>query len=723
MEVAPVTLTQNGLQPYQSSNEHLLAGLAYAETRVRWAIDRAQAEGLLSDDKFRGLYLTEDLIEQVLLQPIGMAGWNGRSPHNNRHQQWQQNIQSAYAQWQQCRQLTADDIFFRLEWVQQCFDLLTTELDILLLTLAPELDRRFERLYAYLQDDVTQQRPTVDLLLNLLTESVAEKMELRGLFLANGRLLSHRLIHLYQDGPRSEHSFTAQFVRPSTTILNYLLGHTQISPQIKESARLTTTDDFTPRPWFKGPFWQQIVEASEKQPCFSFVGKYGMGRREAALSIAHARQQPLLEVNLVRLAKLEEGVDEGLGMVMRDGRLHKAILYITRWDTVLNENLHPKTAVLDKLLTYNDLVIVAGQKRWQPRAHQHQRPIYTVPFPHLEYVDRLRIWQHYLGDQPNIELSTLANHFQFTPGQVEDAVLTARDMAEWQGETLQTIHLLKASRAHSNQKLADLATKAKSRHNWDDLILPPDPLAQLHEIVNQARNRPTVHDKWGFGSKLLGRGISALFTGEPGTGKTMSSGIISGELGLDLYKVDLSALVSKYIGETEKNLDRVFTEANTSNAVLFFDEADSIFGKRSEVKDSHDRYANLEISYLLQRIEAYDGIAILATNMRANLDEAFTRRFDFITDFPFPDAEYREAIWRIHFPPQLPLADDIDLPLLARRFRLAGGNIRKIILAAAFLAARDNEATLSMHYILHAARREYQKMGRLIEESLFEEQT
>jgi len=294
-------------------------------------------------------------------------------------------------------------------------------------------------------------------------------------------------------------------------------------------------------------------------------------------------------------------------------------------------------------------------------------------------------------------------------------------MAAWQNEPLRTIHLLESSRAHSNQKLADLATKARPRHDWNDLILPPDPLAQLHEITNQARNRPTVHDQWGFAKKLMGRGISALFTGEPGTGKTMSAGIIARELGLDLYKVDLSALVSKYIGETEKNLDRVFTEANTSNAVLFFDEADSIFGKRSEVKDSHDRYANLEISYLLQRIEAYDGIAILATNMRANLDEAFTRRFDFITDFPFPDAEYREDIWRIHFPPEMPLANDIDIPLLARRFRLAGGNIGKIILAAAFLTAQSGEKALSMHHILHAARREYQKMGRLIEESLFEE--
>lgn len=198
----------------------------------------------------------------------------------------------------------------------------------------------------------------------------------------------------------------------------------------------------------------------------------------------------------------------------------------------------------------------------------------------------------------------------------------------------------------------------------------------------------------------------------------MSADIIAGTLGLDLYKVDLSTLVSKYVGETEKNLDHIFREAATSNAVLFFDEADAIFGKRSEVKDSHDRYANIEISYLLQRMETYDGVVILATNMRANLDEAFTRRLHFAIEFPFPEAADREHIWRVTVPEELPLADDVDFGLLAQRFRIAGGNIRNIILAAAFLAAEAGEP-LGLAHMLHATRREYQKMGRLIDESLF----
>ncbi|MEM7797783.1 MAG: ATP-binding protein, partial [Chloroflexota bacterium] len=392
---------------------------------------------------------------------------------------------------------------------------------------------------------------------------------------------------------------------------------------------------------------------------------------------------------------------------------------VTGWHGILKDHQPPR-ALLDLLLSSSASMVLAGEKLWQFRQQKAtDRPILTYRFEKLAYRERLQVWKQFAGDAgAELPLVELANHFQFTPGQIRDAVYTARNIARWENQPLSKHHLLEASRSHSNQNLAELAKKVTITVGWEDLILPEDPLTQLKELTNQARNRPTVHDAWGFGRKLPGRGLSALFTGEPGTGKTMSAGIIAQDLGLDLYKVDLSSLVSKYIGETEKNLDRVFTEANTSNAVLFFDEADSIFGKRSEVKDSHDRYANLEISYLLQRVESYDGISILATNMRSNLDEAFTRRFDFITDFPFPDPGYREKIWQIHFPSDTPIADDIDIPLLATRFRLAGGNIRKIVLSAAFLAAQDGEP-ISMQHMLHAVKREYQKMGRLIEDELF----
>ena len=245
-------------------------------------------------------------------------------------------------------------------------------------------------------------------------------------------------------------------------------------------------------------------------------------------------------------------------------------------------------------------------------------------------------------------------------------------------------------------------------------MLPVDSTQQLHEICEQVRHRARVFEAWEFDRKLsLGKGLNALFCGPSGTGKTMAAGIVARELGLDLYKIELSGVVSKYIGETEKNLARVFDEAEATSAILFFDEADALFGKRSEVKDAHDRYANVETSYLLQRMEEYEGISILATNLRRNMDDAFVRRIAFVVQFPEPEEPERLRIWQGVFPEALPRRDDIDLAFMARQFKLSGGHIKNIALSAAFLSATDGTA-MSMRHIVRATRRELQKMGKSV---------
>jgi len=221
-----------------------------------------------------------------------------------------------------------------------------------------------------------------------------------------------------------------------------------------------------------------------------------------------------------------------------------------------------------------------------------------------------------------------------------------------------------------------------------------------------------VYGRWGFARKIAhGRGLNVLFSGPPGTGKTMAADILANDLYLPLYQIDLSQVVSKYIGETEKNLERIFSAAQSANAILFFDEADALFGKRSEVRDAHDRYANIEVGYLLQKMEEYEGVAILATNLRSHMDEAFVRRMQAIVEFPFPDETHRRRIWECLFPQEAPLADDVDFALLAREVKLAGGNIKNIGLAAAFYAAADGRA-IAMDDLLRAVRREHQKLGR-----------
>jgi SpoVK/Ycf46/Vps4 family AAA+-type ATPase len=258
--------------------------------------------------------------------------------------------------------------------------------------------------------------------------------------------------------------------------------------------------------------------------------------------------------------------------------------------------------------------------------------------------------------------------------------------------------------------LDSLAQRLEPKATWDDLVLPDEPMGLMRQIASQIRDRHKVYDEWGFARTMnRGFGISALFSGESGTGKTMAAEVIANDLQLNLYRIDLSAVVSKYIGETEKNLRRLFDAAERGGAILFFDEADALFGKRSEVKDSHDRYANIEINYLLQRMEAFSGLAILATNMKSALDTAFARRLRFVVNLPYPGIKERKLIWQRALPVETP-TKDLDFERLAR-LSLSGGNIQSIALNAAFMAA-SNGQTVTMPILMSAARAELRKLDR-----------
>jgi SpoVK/Ycf46/Vps4 family AAA+-type ATPase len=287
------------------------------------------------------------------------------------------------------------------------------------------------------------------------------------------------------------------------------------------------------------------------------------------------------------------------------------------------------------------------------------------------------------------------------------------------GRHVDAADLCAGARSQNGAGLERLARRIEPRVGWRDLVLPDPVLARLRELAARARHRDIVLDEWRLGRRALGgRGITGLFAGDSGTGKTMSAEVVAGDLGLDLYVIDLSTVVDKYIGETEKNLDRIFVEAEGVNGVLLFDEADALFGKRSEVKDARDRYANVEVAYLLQRMELFDGIAILTTNLRANVDEAFTRRLDVVVDFPTPEADDRLHLWKQFLGVGLPVAGDVDVDFLAESFELSGGNIRNIALTAAYLAA-DGDRAVSMADLVVGTEREYRKLGRLCVESEF----
>jgi SpoVK/Ycf46/Vps4 family AAA+-type ATPase len=301
-----------------------------------------------------------------------------------------------------------------------------------------------------------------------------------------------------------------------------------------------------------------------------------------------------------------------------------------------------------------------------------------------------------------------------TSRAVRAAARTARALAAVDHSAVTAEHIHRGARLENVASMGAGVRRVEPAVGWHDLVLPAEPSGQLHELVDRVRHRDRVLGTWRLrtgGGR--GRGVTALFAGESGTGKTLAAEVVARELGLDLFVTELSALVDKYVGETEKNLERLFAQAERVNAVLLFDEADAVFGKRSETRDSHDRYANMESSYLLQRLESFDGVAVLTTNLRGNIDDAFTRRFDLVVDFPFPDKELRRELWAGCLSAPVPVAGDIDLDQVADDFELAGGSIRAAAITAAYLAAAAGRP-VGMGDILDGARREYRKLGRLV---------
>ncbi|HJU55667.1 MAG TPA: ATP-binding protein, partial [Pyrinomonadaceae bacterium] len=375
------------------------------------------------------------------------------------------------------------------------------------------------------------------------------------------------------------------------------------------------------------------------------------------------------------------------------------------------ENTH---AVLSFIESVRGMLFVAGREILRPR----QRPALRLDVRKPSAAEQRELWHKVLGplaQELNGELELLTSHFDFGMETIRAASVQAREGFVRESDVAPGPVLWDACRVQGRMRLDDLAQHIEPRAAWEDLVLPEHQLRSLREIAAHVRRRAKVYETWGFASKgTRGLGISALFTGASGTGKTMAAEVLANELRLDLYRIDLSQVVSKYIGETEKNLRRVFDAAEESGAVLLFDEADALFGKRSEVKDSHDRYANIEVSYLLQRMEEYRGLAVLTTNLKTALDKAFLRRLRFVVQFPFPDAVARARIWEKIFPPDTPTTN-LDAKKLAR-LSIAGGNIRNIALNAAFLAADEN-ASVTMAHLLRAARGEYEKLEKPLTET------
>ena len=611
-------------------------------------------------------------------------------------------------------------------WLRTTYGLSEFELDVVLLALAPELDLRYEKVFGYLQDDVGQRLPTVALALELLTADARQKTSCRAVFAADAPLVRHRVLALTSNPRNPSASVLARYLQIDAQIVDALLGITALDPRLRVSCELSRPQpgclDEALRAEVADSLLHMAADAWAHHPLtLYFRGAPGTGRRAAAQWIAGRLGVPLLTVHAGLLAH-DHTVDDELAVVFRAASLHGALLFIDEFE-MFGDHDHDRGAVSAmferRLAAHTGVTIVAGTRDWVPRGRD-VLGIVVVPFLVPEVGSRRAVWaaellDHRIDASPR-DIDALASRFRFTAGQIRDAVRTA---AHWQGVagadvTLTVGQLFASARGQCGSALAALARKVEPIYGWDDIVLPADVTAQLHELCLRVTHGDRVMGEWGFDRMMSqGKGITALFSGPPGTGKTMAAEVIANDLGIDLYRVDLSSVVSKYIGETEKNLDAIFTAALQANACLLFDEADAIFGKRSEVRDSHDRYANLEISYLLQRMEQYDGLAVLTTNRRHYLDDAFMRRLHFVIDFPLPSEDDRLRIWQIRIPPEAPRDPLVDLVFLAKAYPLPGGNISSATLRAAFLAAAA-DSPITMTHLLSAVEQEYRKVGKVV---------
>jgi len=661
---------------------------------------------------FRGLYLDREQVNRLLSREVGTP----RFPL----------VQASL-------EPMADDLpsgESGLARIIESFGLSAFDADVVLLALAPEIDLRYEKIYSYLQDDVTRKRPTVELALNLLCASLEEKLERRIHFSSSGTLVKKRLLQVVSDPNQAEPSSLAHYFKLDDQMKRLLLGEPGLDERLAGFCQLVEPEvDWESVPL--DPETRQSLarlaldsRSSTKGLHLYFQGRGGPEKRESAEGLAALLDTKLLVAKIDRFPE-NSNPDLLSSLLVREAQLQGAVIFVSTLDDFHGaESSTRRRSLMEGLAQHQGITILAGRGSWDPLTTP-AAGVVPIEFEVPDFRQRYAKWESELdrlGAQVNAnDVETLAGRFRLTPFQIRQAVASAQASCKWRlarsdsDETPAMPTLDELSAAARNQcghELADLARKIEPRYSWTDLILSPDPKAQLREICFQAECRPLVYEQWGFDRKLsLGKGLNVLFAGPPGTGKTMAAEVIAHELRLDLYRIDLSQVVSKYIGETEKNLDRIFTAAENSNAILFFDEADALFGKRSEVRDSHDRYANIEISYLLQKMEEYQGISILATNLRQNLDDAFVRRLQAIVEFPFPDEEYRRRIWESVFPEETPVAKDVRFDLLAREVKLAGGNIKNMAVAAAFYAAADGAVVRTAH-LIQAAHREHQKLAR-----------
>ncbi len=680
--------------------------LARLDARIARAILRLRARYELSLDELRGLYISDEQVDDLLRTETGNAA-------DDAHHVDIADLRACaqYSPWSQ---------------VADALPLSDDERDLLLLCAAPELDAKYETLFAYLNNDVTRRLPTAELAARLFARDETHAIVLRGLLAPGAQLLARGAVEVASG--QSELPRAQRGLRAVPALAGWLQGLPWVDERL--DGMIQPADAAWPAE-APGPLpdLRRLIEDGNPLPQMVFTAASAVDASRAAQALFARAEWPALVLDLAALAAAPAPRDaiaaaELMQQVLGVGILASPLDALFDTDGRVVESA---AAPLRRLASESPALILAASEgsRWRQLLSETQGLEVHLPEPDAR--TRRRIWRSALGALDGAapaaaQVDALADRFVLGPHRIRQAVVAASQAARLAGESAPSPRqLFAAARAASTDRSGGMTSRVTTPFDWEDLMVPADVRERLNDLVGAIQQRYRVLDEWGFAARVgVARGIKALFAGPSGTGKTMAAGIVARTLELELQRIELAQVTSKYIGETEKNLDRAFAAARRANAVLFIDEADALLGKRSEVKDAHDRYANIETAYLLQKMEDHDGVVILATNLAKNIDEAFARRMELVVEFPMPDATSRERLWRRMFPTQAPLAADIDFSFLARQFTLAGGDIRNIVLDAAYQAARADRA-IGMADVVRAVARQNAKRGKVSTAAEFRE--